>query len=68
VYDLTRPQSNHVDPRAGINQPADLRFANVPGANHQATFAFEFQKHWEQVAHFFLGPTSLAITLNLPPH
>ncbi len=49
-----RLQSNHMDARTSLDKAADLGFANLAGADHKATFAFEFHEHWEQAAHNLL--------------
>jgi hypothetical protein len=48
---LSRFQSDHIDARACIDQPANLGPADFSSSNHQAAPAFEFQEHRKQSAH-----------------
>jgi hypothetical protein len=34
-----------MDARAGVDEADDLGFADPPGADHKATFSFEFHEH-----------------------
>ncbi len=43
-----------MDARTGVDEAADLGFADLAGADHKATFAFELHKHWKQAAHVFV--------------
>jgi hypothetical protein len=51
MHGLGRLQSDHSNARAGLDEAADLGLANLAGANHKATSAFEFHEHGKQAAH-----------------
>ena len=36
-----------MDAGTGVDEAADLGLADLSGTDHEAAFAFEFQKHWK---------------------
>src|ERR1019366_1822058 len=58
---------NHVNARARIDEPADLRLADFPRAHDQALLPCQLHKHWEQTSHRLLRLLALQLLWHSPP-